>query len=144
MVPNIKEIGLKIISMVKENIPGPMVENIKDIGKTICFTALVFTLGQMAENMMVSTKMTKNMEKEFILGLMERDTMEAGKTANNMEKLLLQIPKDKAKLVFGKMEIESNGLVEQKAAHMANNKIPMTTYQMKINILQSNEKMDYF
>ena len=66
----------------------------------------------MAENMKGNTKMIKKMDKESTLGQMARSTMVDGKIASNMERPRLQILKGKAKVVFGRMEIERNGLVQ--------------------------------
>ena len=96
--------------MEKESIPGQMVESIRVNGRTTCSMAKEFTNGQTADNTKANTKMIKKMEKAFTLGQMARNTMEDGKIASNMEKPRLQIQKNKAKEVFGKMEIELNGL----------------------------------
>ena len=97
--------------MEKESIPGQMVESIRVNGRTTCFMEKESTHGPMVENTKANTKMIKKMEKVFTPGLMARSTMEDGKIASNMEKPRLQIQKDKAKKVFGRMEIEKNGLV---------------------------------
>ena len=111
-VQNIKAIGLKIISMVKENTPGQMVESIRVNGRTICSMEKASTHGQMEENMKENTKMIKKTEKVSTPGQMARSTMVDGKIASNMERPRLQILKGRAKEVFGRMEIERNGLVQ--------------------------------
>ena len=97
--------------MEKESILGQMVESIRANGRTTCYMEKESTLGPMVENTKANTKMIKKMEKAFTLGQMARSTMEDGKIASNMEKPRLQIQKNKVKEVFGKMEIELNGLV---------------------------------
>ena len=100
--------------MEKENIPGQMVESIRVSGKTICFTVEEFTHGQMAEDMKVITKTIKKTDKVYTHGQIKNVTMVDGKTASNMVKLHLLTQKDKAKEVYGKMEIELSGLVPPK------------------------------
>jgi len=95
--------------MDKESTPGLMVESIRVNGRIICSMAVVSTHGPTAENMKVNTKMIKKTEKVFTHGPMVKNTTEDGKIVSNMEKQHLQILKDKAKRVFGRMEIELSG-----------------------------------
>jgi hypothetical protein len=88
-----------------------MAESIKVNGKPICSMAKASIRGQMAENMKENTKMIRKTEKVSTPGQMARSTMVDGKIASNMEKPRLQILKDKAKEVSGRMETEKNGSV---------------------------------
>ena len=66
----------------------------------------------MAEATKDHTSTTLRVDSEFTPGQMVRSTMADGKIASNMERPRLQILKGKAKEVFGRMEIERNGLVQ--------------------------------
>ena len=67
--------------------------------------------GQMVNNIKETLKIITKKDKVYFYGLMVKAMMEDGKIINNMEKQSSLIRKDKVRLVCGKMEKESNGLI---------------------------------
>ena len=141
---NIREIGLKIIFMVMENIHGLTEGSIKDNGKTICYMGEEFILGQTVGNMMVNIRMTKSMDKEFTHGQTAKNTMEAGETANNTAKPHSQTQRVKARLDYGKTVTESNGSVLPNPVQMPRDSWIISIVVRIIQLLSNDYQFSYF
>lgn len=113
MGPHTKECGFRITFKEKEPITGLMEGNTLDNGEKINCTAMVSTPGKMEESTRAITLTIKRKALEFILGLMVESTKETGSMESSMEKVDSSIVRARARMVFGKMEKESNGSIRR-------------------------------
>ena len=100
LVP-MKEIFIRIISMVQAYTAGRMAEFTKENGSTIKWKVRVFLLGAMDVDTSDNTKTIKNTVMVLLNGQMVENILVTGFKENNMEKVftLKKVKRDK---VFGK------------------------------------------
>lgn len=97
--------------MEKGSTIGLIKEYIQDNGNKINYMVKADMNGQMVNNIKETLEIITKKDKVCSCGRMVKAMMEDGKIINNTERQSSQIRKDRAKLVCGRMEKESNGLI---------------------------------
>lgn len=97
---------------------GLMVKNIMENGKIIKWMDMVNSRGLMVKNILGIIYKIKNQVSVRFSGLVAKNMLENGSMENNMGKVLIIAPEVLLKMVNGKMEKESPGLIKANSIMM--------------------------